>query len=325
MGDQTAGNRLVEARVFAPAKVNLGLRIVGRRPDGYHELESVFWPVGLCDQLFLSPADTPRVECAWAVDALRSAEALPQGRDNLAMRAMESSDITLNIRIIKTIPTGGGLGGGSSDAGAVLRYARKTSVETATALGADVPFFLDPRPAWVSGIGERVERLPIDPELLRMRFLLVIPPFSTPTAAVFREMRRRSQPFSPRGGGPRASGHGTVGWTEMEAYLKEAKNDLEAPARDLFPELSRVLDAMRETDFLWSGLSGSGSTCCAVLGPGQRDPTQDLHEFFRSNGCRSITLGTFQEDPAATTEPLEKGEQHGNHGSEGIPSQRGPA
>ncbi len=159
-------------RIAAPAKVNFGLRIVGRRADGLHELESVFLPLDFADEVELEtdgPAE-PRVE--FALDG--AGAGAPAGATNLAARAAEAflaaSGLRCSVRIqlAKRIPTQAGLGGGSSDAGAVLRGLSERFPKAlggdalaalALGLGADVPFFLDPRPALVSGVGGRREPL----------------------------------------------------------------------------------------------------------------------------------------------------------------------
>src|SRR6266851_3728441 len=167
----------------APAKINLFLRVVGRRADGYHELDSVFVPVSLCDQMRVEI----RLATRSAVDtviALRcDREDIPTGAKNLAWRAADAflrefaaathlpnhvrrpSHVSVDLR--KAIPVGAGLGGGSSDAGAVLRMMAALCrvddaprlARIALALGADVPFFLSPHIAHVSGVGERIAPL----------------------------------------------------------------------------------------------------------------------------------------------------------------------
>ena len=159
-------------RIAAPAKVNFGLRIIGRRADGFHELESVFLPLDLADEVELEtdgPAE-PRVDFSLA----EAAPGTPADASNLAARAAEAflaaSGLrrAVRIRLAKRIPAQAGLGGGSSDAGAVLRGLSERFPEAlggdalgalALGLGADVPFFLDPRPVLVSGVGERREPL----------------------------------------------------------------------------------------------------------------------------------------------------------------------
>ena len=156
----------------APAKINFGLRLVGRRADGYHEIESIFLPLDLADDLRLNlRRDTePRVTLAVEQAAGTPEAAVPTDDRNLAARAarafLESARLAaaVDIRLAKRIPAAAGLGGGSSDAGAVLRTLAAAFPDALSPdavarlglrLGADVPFFLDPRPALVTGVGER--------------------------------------------------------------------------------------------------------------------------------------------------------------------------
>jgi 4-diphosphocytidyl-2-C-methyl-D-erythritol kinase len=168
-------------RLRAPAKLNLGLRLMGVRSDGYHLLESIFAPIDLCDELELAivPGATQvELQVAAAPDA-RLPEALasvPAGPENLVFRAAErfcrarGVQGRVQIRLEKRIPAGAGLGGGSSDAASVLTGLAALVAddgqpdlegleELALELGADVPFFLAPGPALVTGIGERIEPL----------------------------------------------------------------------------------------------------------------------------------------------------------------------
>src|SRR3984885_9271677 len=156
----------------APAKINLGLSVVGRRADGYHELQSLFWPIDLEDELILTPAPENRIHTFWDDDAAFPYTPLPSTKNNLALRATEevlTGKWSLQLR--KRIPIGGGLGGGSSDAAAILRFGREHCgiaseqlESTAKQLGADVPFFLTPKPAWVTGAGENRQYLNVDPQ-----------------------------------------------------------------------------------------------------------------------------------------------------------------
>src|SRR6266436_3882296 len=153
----------------ACAKINLFLRVTGRRGDGYHELDSVFLPLSLADEIRIEirAADEPMVTVNCNLPELASS------KDNLAVRAARSfmsefdlvADVSIDLE--KRIPVGAGLGGGSSDAATVLcmmaAAAQLTDEATmsklpriALSLGADVPFFLDPRPSRVTGIGERI-------------------------------------------------------------------------------------------------------------------------------------------------------------------------
>ena len=174
----------------APAKINLGLRLVGRRQDGYHELESLFLPLELADRIELEVEEGGPPCVALTLEG--AADGVPTGPENLAVRAarafLEAAGLELRLRarLQKALPAGAGLGGGSSDAGAVLRGLAGLfpgSVPDLPALalrlGADVPFFLAPRPARVGGIGEVVEPVEGIPSLgvvLLLRLAAVMTP-----------------------------------------------------------------------------------------------------------------------------------------------------
>ena len=180
----------------APAKINLFLRVVGRRPDGYHELDSIFLPITLCDRVRVEM----RPSSSRTVSLSGNFGDLPADERNLAVRAAARFMATFEfnaavlIGLDKAIPHGAGLGGGSSDAGAVLRMmAALTRLDApirlarlALEIGADVPFFLDPRPARVGGIGELIAPLPSVPD---WPIVVAVPPVEVPTAAVFHDLK----------------------------------------------------------------------------------------------------------------------------------------
>ncbi|MDE5878995.1 MAG: 4-(cytidine 5'-diphospho)-2-C-methyl-D-erythritol kinase, partial [Desulfovibrio sp.] len=156
-------------RLGAGCKVNLGLRVLGRRPDGYHELDSVFWPLAAPRdelEIRLAPGADITVRCdVPGIDPTRNTLT----KAHAAFTALTGEAPGLEVTLKKRIPSGAGLGGGSSDAAALLlwlnsRLARPLSREqlgqAALSVGADVPFFLYGRPSRVRGIGERVEPLP---------------------------------------------------------------------------------------------------------------------------------------------------------------------
>ena len=195
------------ARWLAPAKVNLGLRVVGLRDDGYHLLESLFVPLDLMDRVRVSVESSPRVEVGLQLTG--ATVDLPAAHENLAVQAARAclgatgQTARVEIALDKRIPIGAGLGGGSSDAAAALRaldaifanaIARRDLAALALRLGADVPFFLDPRPAWVTGIGERIE--PID-DLAPLDLVLVTPLPALSTAEVFRTYDAALTPAAP--------------------------------------------------------------------------------------------------------------------------------
>ena len=254
---------------LAPAKLNLGLRVVGQRSDGYHLLESLFVPLDLSDRLHIEvQADA---QTSISVALIGHAADVPGGDGNLVARAarayLDTAGLTarLQITLDKRIPVGAGLGGGSSDAAAVLRrlsdhYANRLSAQAlaaiAVGLGADVPFFLDPRPAWVTGIGERVEPLP---EFPSFDVLLVTPSPPLATADVFRAFDAALTPPSPSRRMP-ALRSGTD-WSPSVALLANALvNDLEPIAARLRPGIERVRSELERLGAWAVAMSGSGPT-----------------------------------------------------------------
>lgn len=280
-------------RVPAPAKVNLGLRITGIRSAGpqrgYHELASVFVPIDYADEVELALEDArpgaPPVELRVEGDV----PGVPAGPSNLAARAaagfLEAAGAPLRVRLLlrKRVAAGAGLGGGSSDAGAVLRglaallpgaVAPAALERLALTLGADVPFFLDPRPAWVTGIGERREPLP---EMGPVDLVLAHPGVPLATAAVFLafdEARGSTSAALTRPDPPSTMPalSGLPGQrpgsdprdlaSQLDTLLE---NDLEPAALRLCPAIGRLREALRSVGALGVGLSGSGPTVFGVF------------------------------------------------------------
>ena len=161
----------------APAKLNLELRVLGRRPDGTHEVETVLQAVDLCDRLTIDPAPISTLES--------SGFAVPAGADNLVLRAAAAVGLVARFELTKRIPPGAGMGGGSSDAAAVLRAAggrRGDLAALAGELGADVPFFLAGGRARARGRGEILEPIPPSTGW----FAVAWPGFEVGTGAVYR-------------------------------------------------------------------------------------------------------------------------------------------
>ncbi len=244
--------------VLAPAKLNLGLRILDRRPDGYHEIETVFVPLRLFDELEIEQSDEPgiRLEC--------DDPSLPVDGRNLAVRAAERTcaalglEPALALRLRKRIPVAAGLGGGSSDAAAAMLGIEALSgrpldpgvrAQLARGLGADIPFFLEPRPAVGRGVGERLEPIPDVPELA---WLLVQLPFGISTAEAYASASRELT--LPRRGSSIAALLGPSG------VVRSPENDLEAFAMRRHPEIEQARRALLEEGARVAGMSGSGPT-----------------------------------------------------------------
>jgi 4-diphosphocytidyl-2-C-methyl-D-erythritol kinase len=246
--------------VLAPAKLNLGLRITGRRADGYHELESVFAPLDLADEIELEIAGAARTQVELALAGAPAG--VPEDATNLAVQAaagfLAAAGLAreVRIRLTKWIPAAAGLGGGSSDAGAVLRalaasfpdaLAPPALARLALALGADVPYFLAPCLARVTGIGERIQPLA---DFAPLACLLVNPGVPLSTAAVFAAWDARPERL------PAA--------IDPELGLDLA-NDLAGPADRLCPAIAPLRERLRALGARAVGLSGSGPTVFGIF------------------------------------------------------------
>lgn len=270
---------MTQLRIHAYAKLNLVLRVVGRRADGYHLLQSLVCAVDVADELELSLLPT-------GIELHAPAELGPVA-GNLAYRAaralLGAGAPGLRIVLRKGIPAGAGLGGGSSDAAAVLAGANELlslgkSAEELRAvgatLGADVPFFLGPSPAWVEGIGEVITPADVP---LPAAFLIVVPPFRCLTSDVYRAFDDLDLPLSvPRQpahlltAGPRARPNpgpdgtssppcpSSVRW-DLAAGNVAFENDLWPAAVHLYPQLVTVRAMLEEVAPLGVGMTGSGS------------------------------------------------------------------
>lgn len=243
--------------VFAPAKINLALHVTGRREDGYHLLDTLvaFAPVG--DTLRLRPAPGLSLTVSGPEGA-----AVPAGPENLVLRATAFVPGAggAEIELIKRLPTASGIGGGSSDAAAMLRglaHLRAVTVpaEGLERLGADVPMCLSPHPARVTGIGERI--VPVT--LPDLPAVLVNPRVAVATPAVFRALSRRD-------GAPMPDLPVFARIGDCIDWLSAQRNDLEAPAVALAPEIGAVLGALRQTaGCRLTRMSGSGATCFGLF------------------------------------------------------------
>jgi 4-diphosphocytidyl-2-C-methyl-D-erythritol kinase len=217
----------------APAKLTLSLLVVARRPDGFHDLDAEMVSIDLADQLDIDPAGDGLDVVGDGVTDLPAA-----GPGNLVSRALAAVGRRAQVRLLKRIPAGGGLGGGSSDAAAVLRWAGCFDVAVAASLGADVPFCLHGGRARVGGLGERVVPLEDQPRA----FVLLVPPFGVETAAVYRA-------WDGLADGDRHAPGGAGG-----------ENDLTTAALVVEPALARWRDTLGELTGRPPRLAGSGAT-----------------------------------------------------------------
>lgn len=235
---------------FAPAKINLTLHVTGRRPDGYHLLDSLVVFADTGDRLTLRPG--PRT--LHVTGPL--ATGVPTDDRNLVIKAMAFAGVDASVQLEKHLPAAAGIGGGSSDAAATLRglarlHGTALPVETHR-LGADVPVCLVARAARMAGIGEQVTPLPALPPL---HGVLVNPGVEVATPEVFRSLHSRDNPPMPA----LPHWHDTA---DLIAWLKVMRNDMEPAARTLRPEITDVLAALAaDPACQLARMSGSGATC----------------------------------------------------------------
>ncbi|HEX4246134.1 MAG TPA: 4-(cytidine 5'-diphospho)-2-C-methyl-D-erythritol kinase [Acidimicrobiales bacterium] len=225
----------------APAKLTLSLRVTGVRPDGYHDIEAEMVALDLHDSLVMEPGSGLSVFTEPPAARLGD---VPAGPDNLVTRALAAVGRESHVRLVKRVPPGAGLGGGSSDAGAVLRWAGCTDLDVAARLGADVPFCVMGGRALVRGIGETVVPLPYQ----ERRFVLLLPPFGVDTAAVYRA-------WDELASAGRVEGRVGVG-----THDGARTNDLEAAALEVEPRLAAWRDRFAQVSGARPLLAGSGST-----------------------------------------------------------------
>jgi 4-diphosphocytidyl-2-C-methyl-D-erythritol kinase len=284
-------------RLDAPAKLNLSLRVIGRRRDGYHEIESLLVLLDLADRLLLMPGNSGlRVEGP-------AAPAIPIGPDNLAWRGLvaglDGEPELACLTIEKHIPVAAGLGGGSSDAAAAWRLGRRwrgaaeaptlQELRDLSAIGADVPFFAAGLPAAVvQGMGEQVEGIEL-PGPQRLHAILATPPRPLSTAAVFAELKR-TEWSAERGAG-------------LEP-LAEAPNDLLAPARRLRPELDDLIRLVLAAGGV-PRLTGSGPTLFVLTDDADRAAA--VAGRLDRAGVR-VTVTRLRAEPASI-EPLSEDEE----------------
>lgn len=216
-------------QVLARAKLTLSLRITGVRDDGYHLIDAEMVSLDLADRLHFAEGDS------LVVTGLGAGGPVPDGPDNLVRRALAATGRTAAVRLEKRIPTGGGLGGGSADAAAVLRWAGVTDPSVAVRLGADVPFCLAGGRARVRGVGEILDPLPFD-EVSGQEYTLLVPPLHVSTVEVYRAWDRLGGPTGANG------------------------NDLEPAALAVAPGLAEWRDRLGNTTGETPLLAGSGAT-----------------------------------------------------------------
>ncbi len=257
-------------RLLAPAKINLTLRVLGRRDDGYHALESLVGFVDFGDVLILDPSQAGDFSVTGPF-----ASALKDAPDNLVLQAHRALERALGhalpakIELIKSLPVASGIGGGSADAAACLRalahcydIAQDPIMAVARDCGADVPVCLDSTAKWMTGIGHDLSAVSIPSQF---SMVLVRPPQAVPTSAVFKKLM--AAPLSGHEA-PAAIPHFSS-VADFVEFIKSVPNDLEAAAITIAPEIADVLQRLRALGGI-ARMSGSGATCFALFAPGEK-------------------------------------------------------
>ena len=277
--------------VLAPAKLNLFLHVVGRRPDGYHLLQTAFALLDFGDVIHLAPRDDGQIHRTSVLDGVAEEDDLVVRAARL-LRHESACRLGADIAVEKRIPVGGGLGGGSSDAASTLLalnqlwgagLPRERLQALALSLGADVPFFVFGRNAWAEGVGEKLQAL----DLPAWWYVVLTPQVHVPTPFVFSqpELTRNTIPlkiadFSANG-------------------LADTRNDLQPIVMKAFPAVASSVNALAaasQKSIFGARMTGSGACVFAAFEQEReaRDAFQQLqpeHQGFVAQGLRKHPLG----------------------------------
>ena len=276
----------------APAKLNLFLHVLGRRSDGYHELETVFVPIDLADTLHLARRTDPSIERAGPMPGVAADDDLAVRAARLLQRA-SGTRAGVTIRIDKRIPMGAGLGGGSSDAATVLlalnrlwklHWPRERLAELALQLGADVPFFVFGEPAYARGVGEKLEPLPPAAHAwLPRTAVLVAPDAHISTAQVFGapELTRDTKPIK------------ISGLSRTQPGLP-GRNDLEPVVLAQSPAVARarqaLVDSMQQAGHSAHAVRMTGSGACVFGALTEAESAESIAASVRRAGVGEVMV-----------------------------------
>jgi len=288
---------VVKLEKESPCKVNLLLNILGKRPDGFHELETVMYPISVFDRLSFSQGGK-------GIELTCSDRGLPTDSRNLVYRAAEAffraTGIKEGVRIQleKKIPMAAGLGGGSGNAAVTLLglnelfdrpLGAERIQEIAASIGSDVPFFLQRKPALAVGRGEKIQSLDSFPALHGRAFLLVHPGFGISTPWAYQQLAR----FPDALNGQRGRAQKLISLLRKDKLQNaghEFYNSLEAPALEKYPLLALFQEFLREKGAEAALMSGSGSSTFAIVK--SRAAAEELAEKFKgkfgNNNCIAV-------------------------------------
>lgn len=257
--------------VYPCAKINLGLNVVNKRIDGYHDLETVFYPVPLFDKLEIKRSNEPTSLELGGIPLDGKLE------ENLVIRAYNAvrqryTIPCVSITLEKNIPSQAGMGGGSSDCAYMIKALNEMfgigmscceMKEVAASLGADCPFFINPGPSFATGIGEKLKPIPLS---LKGYWIVVVNP---PIAVSTREAFSKVVPKHPK----ERCDYVVLG--DIYEWRKKLSNDFENSVFRLYPVLERIKQNFYEQGAVYSSMSGSGSAIYGIFK--NEPPTFDIH------------------------------------------------
>ena len=259
-------------QIPAYAKINWALRVTGRRADGYHDIETLFQTISLHDTLTIEPAAELSFTC--------SDPTIPTGDRNLVVRAAKAAGMVARIHLDKQIPAGGGLGGGSSDAAAVLAFAEVFDLTTALSIGSDVPFFIHGGTQYATGRGEVLTPLL---SVAPVPLLLLIARERVSTAQAYALLTR----FSPPLGVER---YRAMIADDLLSHGAELVNDFEDAIFARLPQLQTLKTRLYDCGAAWAAMTGSGSTIVgAFRSQADRDRAVDRFTDVRAVPCETIS------------------------------------
>lgn len=249
---------------FPNAKINIGLSITEKRDDGYHNLETVFYPVRISDALELLPAvqEEGRLELSGFPGSGDKTDNLVWKGWQMLRNDFPGKVAAFDIFLHKAIPMGAGLGGGSADAAFMLRMVNDACnlgltdedlAAYALRLGSDCPFFIYNRPMFASGRGELLQPITID--LKDYRIVLVCPPVHVATATAFRGIQPQPAPFDLR----------TIGSLPVTDWKAHIRNAFEVPVFTQYPQLAAIKELLYQEGAVYAAMSGSGSVLYGIF------------------------------------------------------------
>ena len=271
---------------FPNAKINLGLNIIEKRPDGYHNLETIFYPINLQDALEVTRRENGEHEYTLHISG---ASLDGEAEDNLVVKAYKllkkdhPQILSIDVHMYKHIPAGAGLGGGSSDAAYMIKllndkFSLGLSTEQmeqyAVQLGADCAFFIRNRPVFATGIGNVFESIELS--LKGYHIILVKPDIFVSTRDAFAEIKPGRPAVSLK----------EIVKQPVETWKDSMKNDFEDSVFKKFPEIAAIKDELYDLGAVYAAMSGSGSSVYGIF----KEPIENVEDKFCRCFCRQREL-----------------------------------